>query len=164
MNKIYFPKQLLLLAFTVFLFSNLFAQKAAKSEWVYYELKGKLIYKTLPPGDRIMDFSYAGYMGGGVSIPDVKVKIMVNPVDGDNTDAVQNAINEVAKLPLVNGSRGAVLLTPGTYNCERTLNINASGVVLRGSGPGEKGTIINMTGKPHLCISARGNVSSRSGS
>ena len=161
MKIIYFFDRL----FLFFLFScltfNASSQNAGKSEWVYFDPRGILAYKTLPGGDRIMDFSYAGYMGGGVSIPDVKVKITLSSVDGDNTDAIQNAINEVSKMPLVNGSRGAVVLNAGTYNCERVLNINASGVVLRGSGPGEKGTIINMTGKPHLCISARGNVTSK---
>ncbi|HUS03845.1 MAG TPA: hypothetical protein VMY77_19025 [Chitinophagaceae bacterium] len=163
MKIIHFSNRL----FLFFLFSCLTVsassqkQNTGKSEWVYLDPQGKLAYKTLPGGDRIMDFSYAGYMGGGVSIPVVKVRITLNPSEGDNTDAIQNAINEVSKMPLVNGSRGAVLLNPGTYNCERALNINASGVVLRGSGSGEKGTIINMTGKPHLCISARGNIASK---
>lgn len=132
-----------------------------KSEWVYSDAKGKLIYRTMPKGDRIMDFSYAGYKGGGVAIPDVAVKITLSPVAGDNTDAIQNAINEVSAMELVNGFRGAVLLSAGTYNCDRQININASGVVLRGSGAGKNGTVINMTGKSHLCISVRGNVSSK---
>lgn len=108
-----------------------------------------------------MDFSYAGYMSGGVSIPSPEVKITVSPVAGDNTDIIQNAIDEVSQMKLANGFRGAVLLKPGIYNCDRTININASGVVLRGSGSGEKGTIINMTGKPHLCISVKGSVVSK---
>jgi hypothetical protein len=42
----------------------------AVSEWVYYDAKGKLAYKPLnAQGDRIMDFSHAGYKGGGVAIP-----------------------------------------------------------------------------------------------
>ena len=61
-------------------------------------------------------------------------------------------------MPLVNGFRGAVLLKPGIYNCEKTISINASGVVLRGSGPGSDGTVINMTGNPHVCISVRNKV------
>lgn len=137
------------------------SRSSAKSEWVYLNDQGKLSYKTLAGGDRIMDFSYAGYMGGGVAIPSPAVKITVSPVEGDNTDAIQNAINEVAKMEPVNGFRGAVLLKPGTYNCERTIMIRESGIVLRGSGPGQNGTIINMTGKPHLCISVRGNVLSK---
>ena len=133
----------------------------AKSQWVYPDAKGKLAYKTLETGDKIMDFSYAGYMGGGVSIPTVPVKITLSPSAGDNTDAIQNAINEVSKMKMVNGLRGAVLLKPGTYDCEKTLFINASGVVLRGSGSGEKGTVLNLTGKPHTCVTVRGTVSSK---
>jgi hypothetical protein len=131
------------------------------SEWVFPGPQGKLVYKTLDAGDKIMDFSYAGYMGGGVSIPSVPVKITLSPSPGDNTDAIQSAINQVSKMKIVNGIRGAILLKPGTYNCERTLTINASGVVLRGSGSGENGTILNLTGKPHTCVTVRGSVSSK---
>lgn len=139
------------------------AQSSAKpqSQWVYTDAKGKLAYKTLEKGDRIMDFSYAGYMGGGVSIPSVPVRVTLSPVAGDNADAIQRAIDEVSKMKLVNGIRGAVLLQPGVYDCERSLTINASGVVLRGSGSGEKGTILNLTGKPHACVTVRGAVSSK---
>jgi hypothetical protein len=138
-----------------------FAQSLVKSEWVYPDANGKLIYKTLPAGDKIMDFSYAGYMGGGVKIPDVPVKITISPAAGDNSDAIQKAIDEVSKMKLVNGFRGTVLLKSGTYDCEKVLKINASGVVLRGSGSGVDGTILNLTGKPHACIEIRGNVSSK---
>ncbi|HUS01224.1 MAG TPA: hypothetical protein VMY77_05835, partial [Chitinophagaceae bacterium] len=163
MKIIYFFNRLFLFFLFSCLIINAFSQKqnTGKSDWVSFDKNGKLSYKTLPGGDRIMDFSYAGYMGGGVSIPDVKVKITLNASEGDNTDAIQAAINEVSKMPLVNGFRGEVALNAGTYNCERALNINASGVVLRGSGSDEKGTIINMTGKPHLCISARGNITTK---
>jgi len=137
------------------------AQSSAKSQWVYPDAKGKLIYKTLETGDRIMDFSYAGYMGGGIDIPSVPVKITLSPSAGDNTGAIQNAIDEVSKMKMLNGFRGAVLLKPGTYNCERGLKINASGVVLRGSGSGVNGTILNLTGKPHACIEVRGAVSTK---
>src|SRR6185503_8063605 len=135
------------------------AQSSAKSQWVYPDEKGKLIYKTLETGDKIMDLSYAGYMGGGVKVPDVPVKITVSPIAGDNTDIIQKAIDEISTMKLVNGFRGAVLLKPGTYDCERVLKINTSGIVLRGSGPGVDGSIINLTGKAHACIEIRGNVS-----
>lgn len=128
-----------------------------RSKWVYYNHRGVLTYKTLKHGDKIMDFSYAGYMGGGVSIPNVPIKITLNPQSGDNTDAIQQAIDEVSKMPLVNGFRGAVLLNPGTYDCEKTLTINTSGVVLCGSGADSGGTIIHMTGRPHLCILVKGS-------
>jgi hypothetical protein len=129
------------------------------SQWVYMDQKGRLQYKTTAKGDRIIDFSYAGYKGGGVAIPSPAVKVTVSPVEGDNTATIQQAIDAVAAMKMVNGFRGAVLLKPGTYHCEKALTINASGVVLRGSGSGMDGTIINLTGKPHTAITVRGNVS-----
>jgi len=137
------------------------AQSSAKSQWVYLDAKGKLTYKTLDGGDKIMDFSHAGYMGGGVAIPSIPVRITLRPSAGDNTDAIQKAIDEVSKMKMVDGFRGAVLLKPGTYDCERMLKINASGVVLRGSGSTTNGTILNLTGKPHNCIELRGTGSSK---
>ncbi|HEX5653746.1 MAG TPA: hypothetical protein VFX58_11770, partial [Chitinophagaceae bacterium] len=91
-------------------------------------------------------------------IPSPDVRITVKPVAGDNTDAIQKAIDQVSKMKPVDGFRGTVLLMPGTYDCERTISLHSSGVVLRGSGSGKDGTVINMTGKPHTCISIRGNV------
>lgn len=165
MNRIGTMRWLLLVVLQVF-FSTGFAQKtklgeSGKSQWAYLD-KGKLHYKTLPGGDRIMDFSYAGYMGGGVAIPDPKVQVVLSPQTGDNTDAIQLAINKVSQMPIENGFRGAVLLKEGVYDCDRTLVINANGVVLRGSGSAEKGTVINMTGKPHVCISVKGAVEVKS--
>jgi len=130
----------------------------AKSQWVYTDAKGKLQYKTLPTGDKIMDFSYAGYMGGGVVIPSPAATITLSPVEGNNTVQIQEAIDKVSAMKLVNGFRGVVLLKPGIYECEQQLNINASGVILRGSGTSEKGTILRLTGKPHACVVVRGNV------
>ncbi|MFI5453352.1 hypothetical protein ACHMWN_14490 [Pedobacter sp. UC225_61] len=132
---------------------------APKSQWVYADVNSKLTYKALPTGDKIMDFSYAGYKGGGVSLPNLDVKITLKPSAGDNSETIQNAINTVSAMKLVNGFRGAVLLEAGTYNCEKQISITTSGVVLRGSGAGENGTIINLTGKPHLALLVRGDVS-----
>lgn len=136
-----------------------FAQ--GKSQWLYLNGANKLQYKTTERGDRIMDFSYAGYKEGGVAIPTVPVKVSVSPAAGDNTNAIQLAIDQVSALPMVNGLRGAVLLQPGTYNCERPLTLSTSGVVLQGSGSGETGSIINMTGKPHVCISIKGSSTTK---
>jgi hypothetical protein len=117
---------------------------AAPSQWVYFDNTGKLAYQTWGNGNRIMDFSSAGYMGGGVAIPNVGAKITLNPLSNgaDNTQAIQNAINSVAAMPLVNGIRGAVVLNPGTYNIANTISLNASGVIVRGAGAGQ--TIINQ--------------------
>src|SRR4051812_362498 len=134
----------------------------ATSEWVHPGPDGKLQYKTTPAGDRIMDFSHAGYMGGGVALPDVPIKRTVKPTGGDDdTRSIQAAIDEVAKLPIENSFRGAVLLAPGVFTCAGTINISVSGIVLRGSGSGAGGksestSTIKMIGKPHLAISVRG--------
>src|SRR5579864_1166687 len=102
----------------------------ATSQWVRVDSSGNLAYTTSPKGDRIMDFSSAGYMGGGVALPSLPVKATVKPSGGDDTSAIQNAINTVSSLPLANGFRGAVLLSPGAYKVSAPLEIGASGVVL----------------------------------
>jgi hypothetical protein len=127
------------------------------SEWVYYDESGKLAYKPLNErGDRIMDFSHAGYGGGGVAIPTAAVVETVGPSGGDDTAAIQAAIDAVAGRPLMNGLRGAVLLRPGTFRSASTLTIGASGVVLRGSGAGADGTVIDLTSSSHLFLRIRG--------
>ena len=133
------------------------AQKAqVHSEWVHVDRSGKLVYRHLKRGDRIADFSYAGYMGGGVALPSVPVRKTVAPSGGDDTAAIQAAIDEVSGQALVDGVRGAVLLAPGQFHCSKTLRIVASGVVLRGSGSGEAGTAIELTEAPHLGIAIAG--------
>jgi hypothetical protein len=139
------------------------AADLATSQWIYLGADGKLVYKTTPAGDKIMDFSYAGYMGGGVALPSVPVKRTVEApaaekADDDATAVIQTAIDEVAALPLVDGFRGAVLLKPGTFSCASTINIRESGIVLRGSGSGADDphrTTIKLIGRPHLAIALR---------
>lgn len=130
----------------------------AQSRWVYYGPDGKLNYAQSPKGDRIADFSFAGYEGGGVALPAVPAKRTVSPSGADDTAAIQHAIDEVSALPLVAGFRGAVELAPGTFRCADTINISASGVVLRGAGMGNNGTAILMTGSPHLAIHVAGHL------
>src|SRR5881392_133407 len=129
---------------------------AAESEWVHFDEKKNLVYKKLETGERIMDFSFAGYGGGGVAIPNLPVKKTVAPSGADDTEAIQKAIDEVAAMEPVNGVRGAVLLNAGTFNCSGVISIKSSGVVLRGSGSNEGGTVIKLTGRPHACVSVRG--------
>ena len=128
------------------------------SQWVYPGPSGKLVYRQMPTGDKILDFSYAGYGGGGVTLPSFPVRKTVAPSDQDDTPAIQATIDEVSKLPLVHGVRGAVLLERGRFHCNSTLRLNADGVVLRGSGSGEADTVVEMTGDPHLAIAAGGRV------
>jgi hypothetical protein len=133
------------------------AAAAPTSEWVYPGKDGKLVYKTTPAGDKIMDFSSAGYMGGGIALPDVPVKQTVKPSGtNDDTAAIQTAIDAVSAMKPDGKFRGAVLLAPGTFTCSRTINITTSGVVLRGSGSGEGGTTIKMTGARHAAVTIGG--------
>ena len=72
--------------------------RAATSEWVFLNSSNRLEYKTLPQGDRIMDFSYAGYGGGGVAIPGVPAAVTISPSGGDDTTNIQNAIDKVSLI------------------------------------------------------------------
>ncbi len=125
------------------------------SALVYPDENGKLVYGTYAnAGDSrlqniLPDWSQCGYMGGGVKIPDVPVKMTVEPTARNHQARIQYAINYVSSLPLDgNGFRGAVLLKKGTYRIEGTIFINASGVVLRGEGQmPDNGTRIIDTGQ-----------------
>lgn len=133
------------------------------SAWVFFGPDHRLQYATDAQGNRIMDFSYAGYEGGGVRPPVVPVAAHVLPSGGDDTAAIQSAIDEVSALaPDDKGFRGAVLLHSGTYDVSRTITIAAGGVVLRGSGGNGQGkaeTVINMTGDPFLFLRIAGSGS-----
>src|SRR5260370_40292572 len=121
----------------------------ATSTWVFFGSDGHLHYKTDANGNRILDYSYAGYEGGGVKLPVVPVAQTISPVSGDNTSHIQAAINSVSALtPDANGFRGAVLLQPGTYNVSGTISITAGGVVLRGTGSGTTRLHRNMPASP----------------
>jgi hypothetical protein len=133
---------------------------APTSTWVSQGSDGKLVYRMLPGGDRIMDFSHAGYGGGGIPLPVPPVRQTVRPSGGDDTAAIQAALDAVGKLDLVGGLRGAVLLAPGRFRCSGGLVIRASGVVLRGSGSGEGGSSLQMEGRPHVCLTLGGGEKS----
>lgn len=105
-----------------------------------------------------MDFSHAGYKGGGVAIPDVPVVVTVKPSGYDDTENIQDAVNKVSGMQLKGNFRGAVLLAPGDYTISKTITISADGVILRGSGSSmrsEKKSTINLVGKPFNAITLR---------
>lgn len=136
------------------------AVAAERSAWVHRDDEGKLVYRTTPAGDRILDFSHAGYRGGGVSLPAVPTRATVTPGNrDDDTAAIQAALDQVAALPLQAGFRGAVELAPGVFTCARPLTIGVSGVVLRGAGSGAVVagpiTTLKMAGAPHNAITVR---------
>ena len=110
---------------------------------VYPGTDGRLVYVADSLGNKIPDFSNAGYKGGGVSVPYVAIRETVWPVPGDNSANIQEAIDSVSALPQdASGFRGAVLLKMGIYELEKPIYIKASGVVLRGEGMSDIGTIL----------------------
>jgi len=63
-----------------------------------------------------IDFSYAGYAGGGVALPRVHAAISVRPSGGDDTALLQAALDYGATLPVRgDGFRGALVLQSGRY-------------------------------------------------
>ena len=118
-------------------------------------INGSLGYLTADNHtDRIPDFSSAGYGGGGVGFPDSYFVQEIYPdPSGNDTDNIQSTINFLADLPTDNnGMRGVVLLAPGIFTLTTSINITASGIILRGSGSDQ--TLLNLTSKPFLGVNS----------
>lgn len=100
--------------------------------------------------NKLPNFSHVGYLQGDSPLPTVKVVKTLEAISGDNSKAIQEAIEEVSRLPLdEKGHRGAILLKSGNYQLNRGLIISESGVVLRGEGQGENGTVLTDYRKPN---------------
>jgi hypothetical protein len=125
--------------------------------------QGHLVYDQDANGNRVPDFSTCGYAGGDRPIPDAPVRVVVSPVQGDETARIQRAINYVASLPAdTHGVRGAVLLLRGRHEVWGQLQLTNSGVVLRGQGMNEQGTILVAAGidrRTLIRISGENNLS-----
>lgn len=126
-----------------------------KLTYVPFAMKGQSnVVNTIP------DFSFAGYMGGGVSLPTgIPVEATVNPEAGDDSPRIQAAIDLVAALELTeDGFRGVVLIKAGHYSLESPLIIGKSGVILIGEGQGLNGTVLHSNRRAnHDVISLRGS-------
>ena len=118
---------------------------------------GRLVYKPYSDkGDRVLNWSHCGYKKSEVPIPDVPVVETLQPLSADarpsgnmfyptgpdNREQIQAVLDRVeARKPDANGFKGAVLLKRGTYYIDGTLKVG-SGVVLRGEGDGENGSVL----------------------
>lgn len=152
-----FPYTLVLTLICVCCFGGFsFAQKTkpvVPPKPIFKGKDGKLAYTPDAEGNRIPDFSYAGYMAGEKSIPSAVVRVVVPVKEGDATLRIQSAIDYVAKLPIgKDGLRGAVLLAQGTHEVGGVLKITASGVVIRGSGMDDRGTKIFAKGLDRIGV------------
>lgn len=140
--------------------ANPFPASAATSRLARPGSDGRLVYAADDQGQTLPDFSSCGFGGGGVPLPQVAtvVTLMPSPGGDDDRPRIQAAIDEVARrAPDAQGLRGAVLLRRGTYRVSDTLRIGASGVVLRGEGPGLDGTVLIATRRArHTVIEVAG--------
>jgi hypothetical protein len=119
---------------------------------------GRLEIVPAANGDRIPDFSAAGFGAPGAVLPVVAEAVRLAPQpDAGDRDAIQAAIDAVSARPLPSsGLRGAIVLAPGTYRLDGPLQISASGVVLRGSGSGDGGTVLSFEQPPGPVIGIAG--------
>ncbi|NVB40007.1 hypothetical protein G6O69_19335 [Pseudenhygromyxa sp. WMMC2535] len=89
-------------------------------------------------GRFLHDFSYAGYHGGVLPLPEqipgVERSVLDDGADPtgaeDSTAAIQASIDFVGEA-----GGGVVWLPPGSYRCDGLLTVAHAGVVIRGAGP-----------------------------
>ena len=80
-----------------------------------------------------MDYSTCGYHASEAPIPDVPVAVYVAWQEGDCSQVIQQAIDQVAQRKAdANGHRGAVLIGEGRFRLDQPLRISTSGIVIRG--------------------------------
>ena len=111
-------------------------------------------------GATVLDFSGAGYRGGGKALPVMPVAQTLAPSGGDDTDAIQAALTAAGKRAAdANGWRGRVVLAPGTYTVSKTLTLTTSGVALEGTASqGPQATTLVLAGSANLLLSVQGSA------
>lgn len=134
---------------------------AWQSEHVKITDKGELVYFPDKQGNTIPDFSRVGYHHGDRAIPHYPVTKTISPVKGDNHAHIQQAIDELSRLPAdENGHRGVLLLRRGDYPLSESLVIRTGGIVLRGEGSNVNGTrLIATAPKRYALIRVEGSGS-----
>lgn len=138
----------ILLPILLFFVAGISAQMRSSSVLpIEIEQPEQIVYHAYENGDRMVDFSFCGYMASEQEIDEVAVKVFVPWQKEDATLIIQRAIDHVGSLPLdENGFRGAVWLDKGIFTINGSLLINNSGVVLRGSGCYKDGTVLFAAG------------------
>ncbi|MCC6508338.1 MAG: pectate lyase [Pirellulaceae bacterium] len=104
-------------------------------------------------GDQLPDYSYSGYRYSETPLPQVKTRIQLQPGGGDDTRAIQQALNELAAMPKdADGWRGALVLGPGTFFVSGCIRLHGDHVVLRGSTVKGQTTTIVATGRDRRAL------------
>lgn len=95
-----------------------------------------------------LDFSHAGYRGGGVPLPSPSATVLVTPGPGDDTDRIMAAVERVGRRPVDSeGQRGVVQLDAGEFQISGQIGLRVDGIVLRGAGSDAAGTRLVATGR-----------------
>ena len=146
-----YPKKYLIAVLLGCLLSVSIRAQETYSRLVYPGENGRLAYRPYTDkGDILPDFSWCGYMGGGVELPGLPVVAVIYPGHyPDDTPRIQAVIDSVGTLPVnAEGFRGAVLLKKGWYKIASSLQIRKSGIVLRGEGDDKyAGTVLLATSR-----------------
>ena len=136
---------------------------------IYIDSNNRYVYTSDFDGNHILDFSHAGYKGGGVALPSLSGLPTLNVpnaedpactnvlnTSNDATACIQNAINAVSNYQVDpnTGLRGVVQLAAGNYTLaspwtpsnpvRSLLSIPTSGVIV--NGPGSASTTLTVSG------------------
>ena len=129
----------------------------AHAQTAWHSKYMKLINGILVPvpddkGNIIPDFGMVGYRKGAEPIPNIRVvKTLTPPDSGDAVKLIQSAIDDVSRMPAdADGFRGAIVLKKGKYLLPESITISAGGIVLRGEGSEESGTILIASAKRQM--------------
>lgn len=120
-------------------------------------------------GDKLSDFSYAGFYAGAVELPateNLPVAVTVSPsadASADDRERLQNIIDTTAAA--ADPSKMTVIkLEPGRYNISAPGITLKSGIVLSGSGQGPDGTILYATSaKQYSVVKPMGTAPQKTG-
>lgn len=130
---------------------------AVDGPWVQL-VGGRLVYGRDGDGNRVPDFSYAGYRLSAAPIPEApQVVAVAARTTGDDTARIQAALDQLAGR----SEPGAVVLGAGTFRLGAALQIRNHNVVLRGSGASSSGTVLDgaaMTGPAIVVGGAVGEI------
>ncbi|MBE7029365.1 MAG: hypothetical protein E7405_03855 [Ruminococcaceae bacterium] len=123
------------------------AQQTPVDAQIVKPVDGKLQYTEYnSQGDKMSDFSYAGFYGGEYELPvtenlDVAATVQARGNQLDDTANIQAAIDTATQLYEQDGKMRVVKLKAGRYYIGSTINLR-SGVVLSGEGQGPTGTVL----------------------
>jgi hypothetical protein len=115
--------------------------------------------KATDTGDRVPDYSHAGYGGGGVPLPvdgyGAPVVHLSPTGNIDDLTRISEAVANISKLPLnSHGFRGVLQLSAGTFNLTNgTLSLR---VIIRGAGSSLSSGTVLLGGSNSVFVGSAG--------